>query len=528
MATDDDDKIGIMESVSIALGGMIGGGIFAVLGVIAQITFSATWFAFFLAGIVALSAAYSYNALNRLTKGTGGSVTFVQTFLNNSTLAGVTGWTLLFGYIGSMAMYAYAFGSFFVGLVGIDNLHFLAFSARQVISVLAIFLFAGLNILGARSTGITEDILVGVKIAILLLFGLWGLFYGSAQNELEFGISKLIGSGPIVAAAVSFVAFQGWQLLFYDQESIKSPVRTITKAVYVAIPAAVAIYIIVAMTTVSMAPLSAITSQPERALAIAAKPFMGHFGFTLISLAALFSTGSAINATLFSSSYFAKNMLSKGLLPDRIGDSSKSGLPGRAVIVIALITAIFTWFGGLDSITSFSSIAFIVVFGGMSYLAFEEKRKREMSRIFPMIGILGSIVFLPLMFWFLYTQERGIFISVLILATSIVLVELFYFERELLVEDIREAEAKIEKEFNIIKRDGSKEAFDRNKLEGSCKKAGAPEGVVRRIAATIERELEEEATTSEIRDLALAKLKSLKSHWVKNWLDHERKKGSND
>ncbi|MFB6104470.1 MAG: hypothetical protein ABEJ57_05210 [Halobacteriaceae archaeon] len=103
------------------MGGMIGGGIFAVLGVVAQITQAATWAAFVLAGIVALCAACSFNTLNRLSDGTGGSVTYVQAFTGNATLAGMTGWMLLVGYVGSMAMYAYAFGSFAVGLAVIPE-----------------------------------------------------------------------------------------------------------------------------------------------------------------------------------------------------------------------------------------------------------------------------------------------------------------------------------------------------------------------------------------------------------------------
>ena len=90
-----DGRFGLTEAVSVALGGMIGGGIYAVLGVVTQITGAATWFAFVLAGIVALCAGYSYIRLNELVAdedGTGGgSVTFVQSFTGNSDLAGMVG-----------------------------------------------------------------------------------------------------------------------------------------------------------------------------------------------------------------------------------------------------------------------------------------------------------------------------------------------------------------------------------------------------------------------------------------------------
>lgn len=133
-----DGRLGLTEAVSIALGGMIGGGIYAVLGVITQITEAATWFAFFLAGIIAICTGYSYIQLNELITSDGsdggGSVTFVQSFTGNSTLAGMIGWTLLLGYIGSMAMYAFAFAEFTIPLPSVPKL-FAGVPLRPIISV---------------------------------------------------------------------------------------------------------------------------------------------------------------------------------------------------------------------------------------------------------------------------------------------------------------------------------------------------------------------------------------------------------
>jgi amino acid transporter len=417
---------------------MIGGGIFAALGVVAQITHAATWIAFVLAGVVAFCAAYSYNALNAIKEGPGGGVTFVRQFHGSTTLAGMVGWTLLFGYIGSMAMYAYAFGSYFVGLAAVPDPA--GIPLRPLTSVTIVAAFVGLNYLGARATGSAESVLVGVKVAILLLFGLWGLYYGSQHGELEFGLDGAASFGPIMAAAVSFVAFQGWQLLFYDQERIDNPAKTIKRAVYISIPAAVFIYVIIAVTTLSLAPPHAVRTHPERALAIAAEPFLGHVGFVLISVAALFSTGSAINATLFSSGYFAKGMLSNDLLPDQIGDPSVEGAPRRTLLVLGALTAAFSVAGSLGGITSFASLAFIVVFGAMSYLAFRQRDHERVNPILPAIGALGSAAFFPLMFYHLYSVERGTFWAVVLLAVAVVAVELIYFEHDVIEEEFDELE----------------------------------------------------------------------------------------
>ncbi|WP_435346693.1 APC family permease [Haloarchaeobius sp. HRN-SO-5] len=440
-----DGRLGLTAAVSIALGGMIGGGIYAVLGVVTQITGAATWGAFVLAGVVALCAGYSYVGLNDLVadedSNGGGSVTFVQSFTGNSTLAGMVGWTLLIGYIGSMAMYAYAFGEFTVSLPLVPH-EVAGLPLRPVVSVLAVAGFVGLNLLGARASGSAENVLVGLKVLVLVVFGVGGLLYafGATPEPVHVGFSKFTSFSPIMAAAVSFVAFQGWQLLFYDQESMSDPLDQIPKAVYVAIPVAVAIYVLVALATFNLAP-QALQSNPHTALTDAAGTLGGVFGLAsagavLISLSALFSTGSAINATLFSAGYFAKGMLSSDLLPDRAGDSSTSGVPRRTLLLIGLVTGVFTVYGSLSAITSFASLAFIVVFGGMSLLAFGQRDADEIRAVPPAVGAVGAALFFVLLFYHLYAAERGTFYAVVLIAVAVFVVELLYFERDVIEEEV--------------------------------------------------------------------------------------------
>jgi amino acid transporter len=442
------ESLGLKTSIAMALGGMIGGGIYAVLGVVTTITGAATWFAFLLAGIVAACASYSYNRLNKITHksdsggASGGSVSFVQAFTGNSTLAGMVGWTLLIGYIGSMAMYAFAFSEFAIALSVVPS-SFAGIPLRPVISVLAIAAFVALNLLGARTTGSSEIVLVAAKIVVLIAFGLGGILYVlfASPESVHLGVAKITSFGPIMAAAISFVAFQGWQLLFYDQDSMSNPLDTIPKAVYISIPVAVFIYIIVAIATYNLAP-QAIQTHPHTALTKAAATILGYFGLAslgaiIISLSALFSTGSAINATLFSSGYFAKGMLSENLLPDRVGDSSEHGAPTRTVLVIGIATAAFTAYGSLSAITSFASLSFIIIFGGVSYLAFDQRDADVSIRTpVPVVGAIGSAFFLLLMFYHLYSAKRGTFYAVLIIAVVVFAVELLYFERDYFEQEL--------------------------------------------------------------------------------------------
>jgi len=440
-----EGSFGLIEAISIALGGMIGGGIYAVLGVVTQITGAATWFAFVLAGVVAVCAGYSYVVLNELVSAEdgsgGGSVTFVQSFTGNSDFAGMVGWTLLVGYVGSMAMYAFAFGEFAITLPIVPE-SVAGFPLRPVISVLAVAGFVCLNLFGARATGSAETVLVGAKVLVLLAFGVGGVIYVmfASPEPMNVGATEFTSFSPIMAGAVSFVAFQGWQLLFYDQESLDNPLDQIPKAIYIAIPVAVFIYVVVAVATYNLAP-EALQSHPHTALTDAAKTIAGVIGFAsvggiVLSLSALFSTGSAINATLFSAVYFAKGMLSEDLIPDRVGDSSATGLPTRTLLLLGFITMAFTAYGSLEAITSFASLSFIVVFGLMSGLAFTRRNAAQINAIPPAVGAAGSTGFFGLMFYHLYVEQRGTFFAVLLIAAAVFLVELLYFERRIIEEEI--------------------------------------------------------------------------------------------
>lgn len=197
---------------------------------------------------------------------------------------------------------------------------------------------------------------------------------------------------------------------------------------------------LVAVVTYNLAP-EAIQNNPHTALVEAASTIaspvgLANAGAVVISLSALFSTGSAINATLFSAGYFAKGMLENDLLPDRTGDASAGGVPTRTVLLLGTVTAAFTAYGSLSAITSFASLSFIVVFGGVSALAVSRRDDDRITATWPVVGVIGAVLSFVLMFYHLYTTERGTFYAVLLIAVAVFSVELLYFERDVIEAEI--------------------------------------------------------------------------------------------
>ncbi|WP_253521040.1 APC family permease [Halorussus vallis] len=411
-----------------ALGGMIGGGIYSAFGIVVAIAGKVAWLAFLIAGGIAMCAGYSYVKLNELTDDHGGAPTYLEDIVGNSTIAGMTGWTLLFGYIGSMALYAYAFSSFFSEMIG--RLHFMGVPVANTISVLLIAAFVGLNLMGASETGKAEDVLTFFKVVVIGGFGVWGVWYAFTAETLTFGFGSL-GFSPVIGAAMSFVAFQGWQLLMYDQDQFENPEENIRKAIYFSIPVATLLYVLVAFTTVSILELSVIAVAPEVSLLYAALPFMGRVGAFIIGLSALFSTASAVNATLFSGAQFSRDLIDSGLLPQQFQGDGDQEVPSKLVIVLGALSAAFAVYGSLSSITSFASLAFIAVFGAMSYLAFRERDDiDDLLTPVPVVGMVGTGLFFPLLLYNLWLNDPGTFYLVLLISIVVVGSELIYFERE--------------------------------------------------------------------------------------------------
>lgn len=440
-----DEQLGLTEAISFALGGVIGGGIFAVLGVVALVAGPAAWLAYGIAGVVALCTGYSYVKLNEHSARKGGSVTFVEEYLGSPTLAGVVGWTLLVGYIGTMAMYGYAFGAYFGALFGVERLPILGLPARPVLSALVVVGFVGLNAVGVRESGLVEDVLVAVKLGVVALFGLVGVWASASRGLLTFGAERILAhpAGPVVAAGLSFVSFEGWQLLMYDQGSIERPVETVKKAVYVSIPVATVAYVLVALVTLSLVSREQVVAHPDLALALAAEQFLGEAGYLLVGLAAVASTASAINATVFSTAQFSKHMVADGLLPDQFGDPDSPGPSVRSLLIIGALTVGATVLGSLEAVTEFASLAFVVVFGAVSYLALRESRGTDIRAPVPAVGLAGTLAFLPLFAWHLYTEQFGTFALVVAIAAAVLAAEVLYFEREALAEGVREVEKRV-------------------------------------------------------------------------------------
>src|SRR5262249_9739043 len=175
--------IGLVAAVSIGIGGMVGAGIFSILGVVAHAAGNAMWLAFAIGGVVALLSTYSYAKLGATFPSAGGAVHFLVKGFGDGVLSGGVNLFMWAGYIISLALYSSPFGPYAGPFLSTPPSPVLV-KSLAVVAVVALTL---INAFGAKAMGRSETFIVAVKVAILVLFavvGLWFIRPGYLSPEL--------------------------------------------------------------------------------------------------------------------------------------------------------------------------------------------------------------------------------------------------------------------------------------------------------------------------------------------------------
>ncbi len=375
-------KIGLLEAVSIGIGGMIGGGIFAVLGLTVTLARGAAPIAFLFAGIIALITAYSYSKLSVRFPSEGGTIEFIVQAFGPGVIPAWLNTLLLASYIIMLSLYSYAFGSYGAALIfGAENLF-----TKKLLIVLVITVFTAMNLLGAYIVGKAEDYMVIFKVVILLVFSIAGLFSMDPQRLSPAtypGLFHVFSGGLII-----FLAYEGFELIANTGGDVIDPDKTLPRAFYTSVLFVIFIYFLVALVAVGNLDYKEVVKAQDYVLAEAARPFFGKTGFILIGIAALISTASAINATLYGTARISYMVAKFGQLPrvfaKRIWKGAYEGL-----IILSALTVCAALIFNLENISVAGSLGFLMVFGAVNLanLKLHEKTKAN-----PYLAGLGAFL----------------------------------------------------------------------------------------------------------------------------------------
>ncbi len=405
----------------IGVGAMIGAGIFVLTGIAAGESGPASILAFALNGAVTLLTAFAYAELASAIPRAGGGYSFVRMAFPGA-LGFTAGWMLWFAYTVACSLYALGFAGYFwefflkyvpgptAGLFGVLGEHL----PVLVITLLVGLFFIQLNIRGAEVTGLAENALTVTKLLVLgifVFFGLKKVFAAPAEAMDSFTPFFPLGAGGVlVAMGLTFIAFEGYDLIATVAEEIKEPERNIPRATFIALAITVSMYLLILFVSLGAVRGDGPSWQflgryQETAIVRAAEDFMPAFGVLVIVFGGLLSTMSALNATVLASSRVAFSMARDSWLPrelSRIHPTRRT--PRAAIMVSGIILLGMALTLPIEAVGSAASLIFLLTFALVNLSVIALRRKApDLERVYkvplyPLTPILGIVlnVFLAL------------------------------------------------------------------------------------------------------------------------------------
>jgi amino acid transporter len=382
--------LGYVELVAIALGGMVGGGIFTILGISVAMIGFLTPIAIILGGVIAALASYSYVKLGLFYRDEGATYSFYKkTYPNSPFSASAIGWFVIFGYISTLALYAYTFSAYAISSTSFANDIWI----RKIIAIGILVIFTLINIWSVNGMGKLEDLMVYTKLVILTIISFVLIQHGSINvNTFAKNMSQdFQNSGVLsilIVSSITFVAYEGFQLVINAVNEMKNPTKNIPRAIYTAITLAVLIYVIISVGALFAIPTEDLIKNKESALATGAGAILGNVGSNLVILGAILATSSAISGTVFGSSRQLSVIAKDGFLPNFLS-LRKKNIPINAILAMTATASILILLGGLQLILEFGSITFLLVSLLMAIANFKIRVQTNSSNFFTLLSIFG-------------------------------------------------------------------------------------------------------------------------------------------
>jgi len=352
-------ELGLLDATMIGMGAMIGAGIFVLTGLAAEIAGPAAILVFALNGIVTAFTGLSYAELAASIPKSGGGYAFVREIFADLP-SFIMGWMLWFAYMIAGGLYALGFAPNFLELLHVygivpppDEVGAVVLPVVDVgvplaflLAFVAVLGLVALNAVSTAASGSAETIFTIIKVSILVVFVAFG-FASPMFSGAEFQPLFPEGAGAtaiLPAMGLTFIAFEGYDLITTVTEEVKNPRENIPKAIFVSLIATVVVYLAVVTVAVGTLGAEGLADAGEAGIASAATSFMPtglpiiQNGGALIVFGAVFSTLTALNAVVIASSRVAFAMGREGQLLPSFGQiHHRYGTPFVAILASAVV-----------------------------------------------------------------------------------------------------------------------------------------------------------------------------------------------
>ena len=454
--SDDSQSNGLVRSLSltnaimIGVASMIGGAIFVLVGPGMAEAGPALIIAFLLNGVITFFTAMTYAELGSALPATGGGYKWVREGLPrpNSYLSG---WMAWFAHTIAGSLYAVAFGSFFGHLLQTTEIvNDSMLPLDKLFAVLAIILFTFVNVRGSSETGKVGSAITFTQISIITILIIGAVIAMSFTNpnwpkNFEDFFPNGTG-GLVIAMGLTFIAFEGYEIIAQAGDEIKRPKKNIPKAILISLGIVISVYVLFTFVfiaglnpaDVGMPAWEFIGSFGELGVIQTAEHYLP-YGALIVLIGGFVSTLSALNATTFAASRVSFAMGRNHDLPPIFSKlHTKYRTPFISTIVSAIVMLVLALTLDLTMIALAASVMFLFLFVQVNASSITIRRlyskKIEYgfkTPFFPLVPIIGIVCAAGLSLYLLFTHPLSWAIAILWIVCGFLIYKFYTSKKEM-------------------------------------------------------------------------------------------------
>ena len=351
-------SLSLAATVAMGTGVMIGAGIFALTGQIAE--FSGSYFpaAFLLAAVISGFSAYSYIKMSNKYPSAGGIAMILQKAYGHSTITGAAALLMAFSMIINESLVARTFGTYSLQLFKVERN-----SMWVPILAVGLIVFAFIvNVAGNKIIGGISKVTAILKIGGILSFAVIVIWV----SGLSFAADISVQTAPttlgkfLAGVALAILAFKGFTTITNSGGEVKDPMRNVGRSIMISLAICLIVYLAVALAVSSALSIEQIIAAKDFSLAEAARPTFGKYGVVFTVIIAIIATASGLLASVFAVSRMLTMLTSMKLIPHR-----HFGLPGNLqthlLIYTVVLAALLATFFDLSRIASLGAIFYLLM-----------------------------------------------------------------------------------------------------------------------------------------------------------------------
>jgi amino acid transporter len=352
-------SITVAGATAIGVGGMMGAGLYTLVG-LASMT-AGVWvpLAFLVGGAVTVFSVYSYAKLGARYPSRGGAAQFLIKCFGDGVIAGGLNVFQFLGWLIAMALYCAGFAGYLRALLPWHTPEW----SGKLIGIGLIVAVVVVNLIGTKFVGRSEIFVVSIELAILAVFVAVGLTRADPGRFADNGGHSWLGI--FFAAGLLYVTYEGFGVVTNSAADMRNPARELPRAMFFALGIVIVVYVLVSAVIVMTLSLPAMDANQGHVLSEGGQQIIGRVGFVVIGVAALLATASGVNATMFGDANLAYMVSKSGELPADFARGIWRGGTG-GLLIAAAITAVFVLFFPLAAVGQMASLAFLIVYGTVS------------------------------------------------------------------------------------------------------------------------------------------------------------------